>query len=76
MGQSERGERLGGGEAEPAPSRTVIAIAFEPCRVESIRSVARRLDDPRAMTWDDRRDLANLLNLVIHDGYDIREGDL
>lgn len=32
--------------------------------VAHIRKVARRLNDPKAISWDERRDLANLLDLV------------
>lgn len=39
--------------------------AFEGRDLQKIEAVAQRLDDPKTLTFDDRRDLANLLNLML-----------
>lgn len=39
--------------------------AFEGDRLQKLEGVSRRLNDPKPLTWDDRRDLANLIDLVL-----------
>lgn len=42
-----------------------VAYYCEDRNFRHIETVARRLDDPKTVSFDDRRDLANLLNLVL-----------
>lgn len=43
------------------------AYALEGHYLQKLETVARRLDDPKTLTFDDRRDLANLMNLILSD---------
>lgn len=38
---------------------------FEPCDMEQLRNIEKRLYSPEALTPDARRDLANALNYVL-----------
>lgn len=42
-----------------------ILNAFESEDVAKLRGVSARLNDPRSLSFDERRDLANLIDLLI-----------
>jgi len=42
----------------------LIGYCLEPHCFEHLRKVSKRLNDPAALSWDDRRDLANLIDLI------------
>ena len=48
---------------QPKPEEE-IAYAFEPEDVAKLKAVSARLNSPRALSFDNRRDLANLIDLI------------
>jgi hypothetical protein len=55
------------GETNPIMPDASDAYLLEARWLPKLQGIAARLDDPRTLSFDDRRDLANLLNLIISD---------
>lgn len=41
-----------------------LAYAFDPGDVDKLKAISARLHSPRALSFDNRRDLANLIDLI------------
>lgn len=41
-----------------------LAYELEPHHFKKLREISARLNSPKPLDWDDRRDLANLIDLI------------
>ena len=49
---------------EETKPKEPLAYAIEPDDRDKLRAVSARLNSPRALSFDNRRDLANLIDLI------------
>lgn len=41
-------------------------------RLMALRRISAQLNDPKPLTWDERRDAANMLDLLVSESFAIR----
>jgi len=56
-------------------AQTPIGYAFDEHWLKKVRGIGARLNEPRALTFDDRRDLANLLDLFLSECQPVMTAD-